>query len=630
MISYKRWILILLAVLGTGLATLGPGSDPRLAFSQAPRTPVVRANKKLVVPVNEIQVAGKMLVGYRRGRAKAVTRLCRRLGVAFVENHSTGGFLLCAKWKPGQIGQVVNKLRTHAGVRYIDPNYPLSLLPTPKAGDRAGRLRPLRSRGRVRTPNDSRFREQHGMLNIGATRAWGAVVKSPVIVAVLDTGVDVDHEDLRGNVQRGRAILPNNGGELSNVYGYDFAARFADPGLKEGVYPARFANPKDDNGHGTHCAGIIGARGNNRLGVAGVSWSVRIMSLRVIGKGGSVGALANAIDYARLNGARIISASLGFVAKNPDGSIKRRTDGTPIYLDGSSMRAVAEAIGRAEKAGILMVVAASNEANDNDRNPVFPASFPNANIIAVASVRRDLVLSAFSNFGARRVHIAAPGGSGAPETDNILSTFPGNRYAFLAGTSMATPHVAGAAALILGHPRYRRATAKDLKRLILSHARKSPGLTGKCLTGGILDIRFLGSNAQSFDPWKKDPRRRRYYTRYRYRRDSGGYQYHHCYAYFNQPGRYYFYSPRPFRYGWWSAQKNRVVWKKYGRGYYGRCVLTEDCLVKYQKLDKAYDVKLKAVPEKKFGPPEPMPLIPDRKPDPKGELLKMEAPLAPP
>jgi subtilisin family serine protease len=632
MIPHKRRTLILLVALGTSLMISWPGLGQEPGFSRAPRSPVAR-DKKLVVPVSAVQVAGEMIVGYQRGRAQAVVQLCRQLGVGFVDTHSTGGFLQCGKWKPGQIAKIVKKLRAHAGVRYIDPNYRISPFLPPRGRDRAGRLRPVRRVGRVRNPNDPRFREQHGLQTIGAPRAWSAVVKSPVIVAVIDSGFDADHEDLRANVYRARAVLPNGGGVLENAFGYDFFGRETDPARKEGVYPKAFANPKDDDGHGTHVAGIIGAQGNNRVGVAGVNWSVRLIAPRVFGKkGGSVAALVDGIDYARLNGARIINASLSFKETNPDGTVKRRVDGSPIFTDGKSLRAVAEAIDRAEKAGILFVASAGNLTNDNDRNPPFPASFPNANIIAVASIQRDRALSAFSNFGARRVHIAAPGGSaGAAAAEDILSTIPGNRYAYFPGTSMAAPHVAGAAALILGHPRYRRATSADLKRLILSHSRRSPALAGKCLSGGILDLRFLGSKAQFYDPWKKDPKRRRYVTRYRYkyRRDSRSYHYHHCYSYFGQPGRYYFYSPKPFRYGWYSAQKNRVVWRKYGRGFYGLCVVTEDCLVKYQKLDKAYNVKREAIPEDKFGPPEPMPLIPDRKPDPKGEPIIMEAPLSP-
>jgi hypothetical protein len=634
MLAVRRISLVLAFPLLASLALGLPGRTPPPGLTRPIRKPAPGANK-LVVPVNEIQVAGEMLVGYRKGRAKAVVKRCRQLGVTFVDIHRSGSFLLCAKWKPGQIANIVAQLKAHPGVRYLEPNYPVSAFEGPLTVAKNSGGQALRRPVRRRTPNDLHFRFLHGMENIRAPRAWGAVVKSPVIVALVDTGIDPNHEDLRPNLFfQSRAVLPNRGGTLRNAYGYDFAARNADPGRKEGVYPARFANPRDDVGHGSHCAGIIGARGNNRIGVVGVNWSVRIIALRVLGNGGNAAALADAIDYARLNGARVINASLGFVFKNPDGSVKRRLDGTPIYVDGRSLRAVHEAIGRAERAGILFVVAAGNETNDNDRNPAFPASFPNSNVVAVASIQRDGGLSGFSNFGVRRVHLAAPGGTGgtAPAEQNILSTVPGNRYAFLPGTSMAAPHIAGAAALILGHPRYRRARTRDLKSLILSHARRSPQLAGKCLTGGSLDIGFLGSNAQFYDPWKKDPKRRRYYTRYHYkpRRGTRRYHYHHCYSYFSQPGRYYFYSPRPFRYGWYSPKKGRVVWRRYRRGFYGRCVVSEDGLVSYQKLDKAYDGKLRSIPEKKFGPEEPMPLIPEMRPGASEEPLLMEAPLSPP
>jgi subtilisin family serine protease len=287
----------------------------------------------------------------------------------------------------------------------------------------------------IKIPNDPQFPNEWGMVNIHAPYAWSKVTTSPAVVAVIDTGADLTHPDLKADL----------------VPGYNFVANSS--------------NPQDDNGHGTHTAGTIGAVGNNMIGVVGVCWRVKIMPLKFLAKNGS-GSLfdaVRAIDYARQKNVQVMSNSWG---------------------GGGFSQALADAITRAEKAKILFVAAAGNNGTDNDVIPSYPATYPNGNIISVAAIDINDQKPAFSDYGKKTVHIGAPG-------VNVWSTYHPNTYQALSGTSMATPHVSGAAALALGHPKYKTYDAAKLKKLLLTNARPISGLSGKCVTNGTLDIRFL-------------------------------------------------------------------------------------------------------------------------------------------
>ncbi|MFO7776200.1 MAG: S8 family serine peptidase [Candidatus Hydrogenedentota bacterium] len=214
----------------------------------------------------------------------------------------------------------------------------------------------------------------------------------------------------------------------------------------------------DDNSHGTHAAGTIGGVGGNATGVVGVSWDVELMALRFIdeeGKGALADAIA-AIEYAIEHGAHIINASWG----------------APEHSD--SLKAVIE---EAAEANVLVVAAAGNEAQDNDETPIYPASFDVPNIISVASSDHDDARSTFSNWGANSVHLAAPGSL-------IKSTIPEDGYQYKSGTSMATPHVAGAAALFLSlNP---GASYEVVKQEILDSVTPLDGWEDVVITGGRL------------------------------------------------------------------------------------------------------------------------------------------------
>jgi len=265
--------------------------------------------------------------------------------------------------------------------------------------------------------------------------AWNLSVGSDeIVVAVVDTGVDYTHPDLRNNIWRnlkeasGRTGVDDDGnGYVDDIYGWDFVNNRP--------------NAFDDNKHGTHCAGIIGAE-KNGIGTVGINQKVKIMPLKFLAANGSgdTRAAIQAIDYAVANGARVISNSWG-------------GGGFSSLLNDAIQRAIAK--------GIFVVAAAGNESNDNDSRPTYPAGY--AGVISVASSDQSDGLSSFSNYGPRSVFIAAPGSS-------IYSTVPGGSYEQLSGTSMATPQVSGAIALALSVN--RGATRGQMLDALCGSARK--------------------------------------------------------------------------------------------------------------------------------------------------------------
>ena len=276
-------------------------------------------------------------------------------------------------------------------------------------------------------PNDPSFPKLYALNNSGqtggkfdadidASEAWDYTTGTgQTVVAVIDTGVDYNHDDLRANIWVNSGEIAGNGldddgnGYIDDLHGYDFANNDS--------------NPMDDNGHGTHVSGTIGAVGDNGLGVVGVNWHTKIMALKFLDESGS-GYLSNAIralDYAVANGARLSNNSWG---------------------GGGYEATLGMAIARASSVGHIFVAAAGNSASNNDVTASYPASYAYENVVAVAATDQNDNLASFSNYGASTVDIAAPGVS-------IYSTLPGNSYGSYSGTSMATPQVAGALSLYL-------------------------------------------------------------------------------------------------------------------------------------------------------------------------------------
>lgn len=274
-------------------------------------------------------------------------------------------------------------------------------------------------------PNDPRFSEQWALAKVRATTAWDRTVGSrAVTVAVIDTGTDFNHPDLAANIYNNPNEIAGNGvdddgnGLVDDTHGWDFLDSDKDP---------MDATSSQNPGHGTHCAGIIGAVGNNGQGLSGIAQQVSIMPLRFIGPNGQGDLMAaiRSIDYAIAQRVQVISASWG------------------AQVAASQAQPLIEAVIRASDAGIIFVAAAANSSANNDAVDMYPANVEAANLIAVAASGPNDEKPDWSNYGKAKVHVAAPG-------LNILSTLPNNTFGNLSGTSMATPLVAGTVALLVG------------------------------------------------------------------------------------------------------------------------------------------------------------------------------------
>ncbi|HAD59297.1 MAG TPA: hypothetical protein DCG12_08640 [Planctomycetaceae bacterium] len=340
---------------------------------------------------------------------------------------------------PGQsVESLVNHYSTLDVVDYAEPNYRMES---------------------AAVPNDQFYSVLWGLPDIGAESAWDTRTdSSSVIVGVIDSGVQYDHPDLIDNIWTNSGEIANNGidddgnGYVDDFWGYDFENDDADP--------------MDTNGHGTHVAGTIGARGNNNIGVTGVGWNASLMSLKVIGTGTNAD-VARAIDYATDNGDRITNNSYGYAGNSVGGS-----------------NAISNAIGRAKDAGVLYVVAAGNSrsgtpASNMDGNfNSWPAEYSKVhdNVITVAATDSDGSFASYSHWGDESVQIAAPG-------TQIGSTYTQDGYVYLSGTSMAAPHVSGAAALLWAER--PELSYLDIKDAILQSARPEHL---SLVASGVLDL----------------------------------------------------------------------------------------------------------------------------------------------
>jgi subtilisin family serine protease len=324
-----------------------------------------------------------------------------------------------------------------------------------------------RARAAQAGAEDPRVGEQwalQGDAPMGTETAWRQTTGADVTVAVIDSGVDLGHPDLAPNLWTNPGEVPGNGidddgnGYVDDVHGYDFVGGDGDP--------------QDENGHGTHVAGIIGARGGNGIGGAGVAWRVKLMAVRVLDADarGTTTSVAEGIRYAVANGARIVNLSLAGPSPTPE---------------------LEDAVRFAQDHGVLVVVAAGNEGTDLAAAPTYPAAYGEANVLGVAATAQDGGLSSVSDYGPG-ADLAAPG-------EQILSTALGGGYEWRTGTSMAAPHVAGALVLLAAARPDLDATG--LRDALLGHVRH----TGVAVETGGLDVGAALQAVIAPDLWKAAP-----------------------------------------------------------------------------------------------------------------------------
>jgi parallel beta-helix repeat protein len=461
-IRRKIWwlisLIVLLSLIQSGTAVFAAAEDlsgPVLGGVEAEAGGTIYKQGELLVRFAEIQPGvqlpdGPKIVGpLRRSAIKSVISDFAVAGASVHKeyDHIVPGLTVVKLPEDVSVLDAFARFNQTANILYAEPNYKLRLFIL---------------------PNDTRFSELWGMNNTGqsggkadadidAPEVWDIFTgtgSESVVVAVTDTGVDYNHEDLIANKWVNTAekngapgVDDDDNGYIDDIYGYDFVNADADP--------------MDDHMHGTHVAGIIGGVGNNNKGVAGVCWKASIMALKCFDASGS-GSLGDAIEaiaYAVDNGAKVINASWGFSYET---------------------QALRDSIQAAADAGVILVAAAGNDGTNNDNVPYYPCNTDVNNVISVmATDHNDNRVNTWwsSNYGATTVDIGAPGHA-------IRSCYLGGNYVSISGTSMAAPHVAGACALMwAANPSL---TYSQVKNVLL--ATVDTTLPGLCVSGGRLNL----------------------------------------------------------------------------------------------------------------------------------------------
>jgi subtilisin family serine protease len=326
---------------------------------------------------------------------------------------------------------------------------------------------PIKARAAQASATDPRAVEQwalQGDAPMGIDSAWRQTTGADVTVAIIDSGIDLGHPDLAPNLWTNAGEIAGNGvdddgnGYVDDIHGYDFVENDG--------------SPQDANGHGTHVAGIVGARGGNGIGGAGVAWQARLMAVRVLdGQArGTTAGVADGIRYAVDNGARIVNLSLAGPTSTPD---------------------LEAAVQYARARGVLIVAAAGNDGADLAASPTYPAAYGEDNVLGIAATTRDGGLSSVSDYGPG-ADIAAPG-------EQILSTALGGGYEWRTGTSMAAPEVAGA--LVLLAAARPDLDGNGLRGALLAGVRH----TGLPVSAGSLDIGAALHGVIAPSAWKSAP-----------------------------------------------------------------------------------------------------------------------------
>ncbi len=451
-------------------------------------------------------VPGQVLIKMKQGKStNHKSALKTRMGAAkhrLLHNNIEVWHIDESKHK-ADIEQVIQQYCDHPDIEYIEPNY--YYYPADAHYYESCMEDPQNT-----TPNDPDYALQWGLHNTGQTggtadadidapEAWDIATGSPSVkVAVLDSGIDWTHEDLSENIWQNLGEDADGDGRVLE-YSYYSDTWVLDPGDMNGIdddgngyvddligwdFVNNDNNPSDTNGHGTHVAGVLGAKGDNDAGMSGVTWDVQMMPIRIFGEshnqGASTDAIISALDYAVSMGAQISNNS---------------------WSGNGRSQAMEDAIQEAANAGHLFITAAGNNCLNTDHSPSYPAGYDSDNIISVAAINQNDQLAPFSNYGANTVDVAAPGTaiwSSVPsegfesitpqpdDDDDYISPIPSDGYDYLSGTSIATPYVSGTAALVWG--RHYDKSYRDIKDAIINSAEATAALNGKCVANGRLNL----------------------------------------------------------------------------------------------------------------------------------------------
>jgi len=387
---------------------------------------------------------GNVLVGFTRGSGAAARRhaIEARVGATEVERLGAGAWLLHVR--QGGVPAAVAALRGVAGVRYAEPDYLMES---------------------AAVPNDASFGQQWGLQNTGQTvngvkgtagadihapAAWNVTTDShAVVIAEVDSGVDYHHADLAGSIWSNPGGV---GGCAAGTHGFNVVAGGCDP--------------LDDFGHGTQVAGVLGAVGNNGIGIAGVAWRTTILPVKWTDSAGhgSTSRLLKALD-------KVLAAKAA-------GVNIRVVNDSPVFTGTAFSQALSDELDKLGANNILFVTAAGNNKNNNDVTKKYPCDYGKPNELCVAATEQHDRLAGFSNFGATSVDLAAPG-------NNIFTTNLGGGFVINKGTSFAAPLVAGTAALVLSA---QDMSATALKAHIVATVDPLSSLAGKVRSGGRLDL----------------------------------------------------------------------------------------------------------------------------------------------